>query len=227
MKAGPDIAETAALLGDPARANMLLALLSGQSLTASELAGEGGVSKSTASAHLGRLESGGLIVQAKAGRHRYFRLSGPDVAEVLERLMTLAARAGRPRARPGPKEPELRESRVCYDHLAGTLGVRALDSLLARGLIVADGETLAVTVRGRVFFGTLGIASEGGARRPECRACLDWSERRHHLAGAFGAGLLDYVYETGLGARVEGTRIVRFTVRGRRWFDEAFPDARP
>jgi len=223
MKAGPDIAETAALLGDPARANMLLALLSGQALTASELAGEGGVSKSTASAHLARLETGGLIVQTKEGRHRYFRLSGSDVAEVLESLMSLSARAGRPRTRPGPKEPELRDARVCYDHLAGTLGVRALDSLAARDLVVRDGETLAVTEAGRAFFSDLGILPEAGGRRPECRACLDWSERRHHLAGGFGAGLLNHIYGRGLGARVEGTRVVRFTAAGRRWLDETFP----
>lgn len=222
MNAGPNIAETAALLGDPARANMLLALLSGQALTASELAGEGGVSKSTASAHLARLETGGLIVQAKEGRHRYFRLSGSDVAEVLESLMSLSARAGRPRTRPGPKEPELRRSRVCYDHLAGTAGVRMLDGLLARGLVARDGETLAVTGPGRAFFETLGV-SAGASRRAECRACLDWSERRHHLGGGLGAGLLDHIYSQGLGARVEGTRIVRFTAAGRRWLDETFP----
>ena len=223
MTAGPNIAETAALLGDPARANMLLALLSGQALTASELAGEGGVSKSTASAHLARLETGGLIVQAKEGRHRNFRLSGSDVAEVLESLMSLSARAGRPRTRPGPKEPELRESRVCYDHLAGTMGVRVLDSLTARGLVARDGEALSVTGEGRAFFDGLGVTA-GPSRRAECRACLDWSERRHHLAGGLGAGLLDLIYARGLGARVEGTRVVRFTAPGRRWFEATFPE---
>lgn len=223
MFAGPNIAETAALLGDPARANMLLALLSGQALTASELAGEGGVTKSTASAHLARLETGGLIVQCKEGRHRYFRLSGPDVGEVLERLMSLSARAGRLRTRPGPREPELRRSRVCYDHLAGALAVRALDSLIARQLVSRHGDSLFVTEQGRIFFGSLGVSAVS-SRRAECRACLDWSERRHHLAGALGAGLLDHIYARNFAVRVEGTRVVRFTASGRRWFDFTFPE---
>ena len=223
MKAGPDIAETAALLGDPARANMLLALLSGQALTAGELACEGGVSKSTASSHLARLETGGLIKQTKEGRHRYFRLAGADVAEVLEGLMTLSARAGRPRTRPGPKEPELRESRVCYDHLAGTLGVRALDSLIERGLVARSADDLYVTAEGRLFFAQLGLETPLGSRRVECRACLDWSERRYHLAGSVGASLLDHIFTHRLGTRVCGSRVVQFSAAGKRWFQETFP----
>lgn len=223
MKVGPDIAETAALLGDPARANMLLALLSGRALTASELANEGGVSKSTASSHLARLETGGLIAQAREGRHRYFRLAGADVAEVLERLLTLSARAGRVRTRQGPKEPELRESRVCYDHLAGTRGVRLLDSLVARDLVARTGDDLALTETGRAFFHRLGVSVPSDSRRVQCRACLDWSERRHHLAGSLGAVLLEHIYSRGLGARLEGTRVVRFSAAGKRWFDETFP----
>lgn len=227
MKDGPDIARTAALLGDPARANMLLALLSGQALTASELAGEGGVSKSTASGHLARLETGGLIARAREGRHRYFRLAGPDVAEVLERLMTLSARAGRPRTRPGPREPELRRSRVCYDHLAGTLGVRAFESLTRRGLVTSAGGSLTLTDGGRAFFHRLGLEPSPGSRRAECRACLDWSERRYHLAGGLGAGLLAHIYARGLGVRIDGTRVVRFSEAGMRWFDETFPTETP
>ena len=131
MKVGPDIATIAALLGDPARANMLTALLAGQALTAGELAREAGVTAQTASSHLARLEAGGLLTQRKQGRHRYYALSGEDVAGVLEALMGLAARTGHTRMRTGPKEPALRQARVCYDHLAGDLAVAMLENLVA------------------------------------------------------------------------------------------------
>src|SRR6185369_16757717 len=123
MKSGPDIAMVASLVGDPARANMLTALLSGRALTASELAQEAGITPQTASSHLAKLEAGGLIEAEKQGRHRYYRLADPDVGGVLEGLGALAARAGHMRVRTGPKEPALRRARICYDHLAGGLGV--------------------------------------------------------------------------------------------------------
>src|SRR4051812_39496459 len=116
MKDGPSIAPIAALIGDPARANMLTALLSGKALTASELAQEAGITAQTASSHLTKLESGGLLDMVKQGRHRYFRLAQADVAEMLETIMGVAARAGHLRSRPGPSEPHLRKARVCYDH---------------------------------------------------------------------------------------------------------------
>ena len=129
MKAGPDIAMVASLVGDPARANMLTALMTGRALTASELAHEAGITPQTASSHLSKLEAGGLIEQEKQGRHRYYRLTDPDVAGVLEGLAGLAARAGHMRVRTGPKDPALRRARICYDHLAGDLGVQMLDSM--------------------------------------------------------------------------------------------------
>src|SRR6476619_6819155 len=141
MKEGPDIAVIASLLGDPARANMLTALAAGQALTAGELAREAGVTAQTASSHLAKLTAGGLIEGRKQGRHIYFALSGPDVAGVMEALSGLAARTGHTRVRPGPKEPALRHARVCYDHLAGDLGVGLLDSLTHRGLVVGAGES--------------------------------------------------------------------------------------
>src|ERR1700749_3398783 len=142
MKAGPDIAMVASLVGDPARANILTALMTGRALTESERAHEAGVTPQTASSHLSKLESGGLIAQEKQGRHRYYRLADPDVASVLEGLEGLAARAGHLRVRTGPKDPALRHARVCYDHLAGDLGVGVLDSLTRRGLVVGSGESL-------------------------------------------------------------------------------------
>src|SRR6185437_11184524 len=133
MKEGPSIAPVAALAGDPARANMLAALMSGKALTASELAGEAGVTAQTASSHLAKLESGKLVAAVKQGRHRYFRLADSDVAEMLEAIMGVAARAGLSRVRPGPSDPAMRHARVCYDHLAGELGVQLHDSLAQRG----------------------------------------------------------------------------------------------
>ena len=129
MKEGPSIAPVAALAGDPARANMLSALLAGKALTASELANEAGVTVQTASSHLSKLESGGLIAGVKQGRHRYFRLADPDVARMLETIMGVAARAGHLRTRPGPSDPAMRHARVCYDHLAGELAVQMFDYL--------------------------------------------------------------------------------------------------
>src|ERR1700723_2131243 len=148
MKAGPDIAMIAALVGDPARANMLMALMTGRALTASELAVEAGITPQTASSHLGKLEAGGLIEQEKQGRHRYYRLSDPDVAGVLEGLEGLAARAGHMRLRTGPKDPALRRARVCYDHLAGDLGVQMLDSMRSQRLVRQKKQEIELTAEG-------------------------------------------------------------------------------
>src|SRR5580693_3980844 len=151
MKAGPDIAMVASLVGDPARANMLTALMSGRALTASELAQEAGITPQTASSHLSKLEAGGLIELEKQGRHRYYRLSDPDVAGVLEGLAGLAARAGHMRVRTGPKDPELRRARICYDHLAGDLGVQMLDSMRKQRLVRQSKQAIELTGEGKRF----------------------------------------------------------------------------
>src|SRR5271155_621730 len=145
MKAGPDIAMIAALVGDPARSNMLTALMTGRALTASELANEAGVTPQTASSHLSKLEAGGLISQVKQGRHRYFRLADRDVALMLEAMMGVAARAGHLRTRPGPSDPAMRKARMCYDHLAGEMGVAMLDSLVSHGHLASDRDALSLT----------------------------------------------------------------------------------
>ncbi|MDH3233725.1 MAG: winged helix-turn-helix domain-containing protein [Alphaproteobacteria bacterium] len=227
MKEGPDIARIAALVGDPARANMLQALMTGHALTASELAQEAGVTVQTASSHLAKLETGGLIGQRKQGRHRYFRLSGDDVAEVLEALMGLAARTGHLRVRPGPKEPALRRARVCYDHLAGEMGVAMLDSLIDRGIVVGTDDALDLTPAGETFVHAFGIALDGlrGGRRPLCKACLDWSSRRNHLAGALGAAFLARFYALGWAARAAESRVVAFTKAGEAEFGKLFAAA--
>lgn len=224
MKDGPDIAIIASLLGDPGRANMLTALMAGQALTAGELAREAGVTAQTASSHLAKLQAGGLLVSRKQGRHNYYALSGHDVAEVIEALAGLAARAGHTRVRTGPKEPALRRARVCYDHLAGELAVSMLEHLTARGFIAEVGADLTLTATGRTFMEALGLDLPAliRSRRPLCKGCLDWSVRRTHLAGALGAALLDRFYALGWASRQAGTRLVSFSPRGLDAFREIF-----
>jgi DNA-binding transcriptional ArsR family regulator len=227
MKAGPDIAMVAALVGDPARANILTALLSGRALTASELAQEAGVTPQTASSHLGKLEAGGLIEPEKQGRHRYYRLTGSDVAGVLEGLAGLAARAGHLRVRTGPKDPALRRARVCYDHLAGDLGVQMLDSMKKQRLIRQHKQAIELTANGERFMAKalqIDAGSLAHPRRPLCKACLDWSERRHHLAGTLGAAMMTRFAELKWAARdpAPGSRIVNFTRNGEKQFAALF-----
>lgn len=225
MKTGPDIARIASLIGDPARANILTALMSGKALTATELAAEAGVTPQTASAHLAKLETGGLVTQARQGRHKYTRLASDDVAHLLETLMGIAAGAGHLRTRPGPRDPELRRARVCYNHLAGDMGTRMYDSLLARGFLHRDSEALTLSDDGHHFITALGLDLDRlpSPRTVLCRDCLDWSERRAHLAGRLGRGLLGHIERVGWARRVQDTRIIRFTPVGEAAFDSAFP----
>jgi DNA-binding transcriptional ArsR family regulator len=222
MKLGPDITRVAALLGDPARANMLSALMGGQALTAGELAREAGVTPQTASSHLAQLESGGLVIRRSQGRHHYFALSGSDVAETMEQLAVLAGRTGHMRTRTGPRDPAMRRARVCYNHLAGDAGVAMLDALIAQGRIADEAGSLVLTGAGRAFAREFGVCLEPVGRRPLCKACLDWSVRRSHLAGAFGIGLLDRIYALGWARRLDGTRIVAFSAPGLHAFEQTF-----
>ncbi len=224
MKEGPDIALLGSLIGDPARANMLTALMSGKALTASELAGEAGITLQTASAHLSKLTGGGLIDQRKQGRHRYFTLAGEEVGALLETMMGMAAKRGHTRTRTGPRDPALRKARVCYNHLAGELGVAMYDGLLAHGLVTERGEDVDLTDAGHGFFSDFGIDVDGltGLRRPLCKSCLDWSARRSHLAGSLGTATLDRIYQLGWAKREPDTRIVAFTKKGEVAFLDAF-----
>ena len=217
----------AALVGDPARANMLTALMTGRALTASELAHQAGVTPQTASSHLAKLEAGGLIEPEKQGRHRYYRLTGPDIAGVLEGLAGLAARAGHMRVRTGPKDPALRRARICYDHLAGDLGVQMLDSMKNQRLVRQRKQDIELTADGKLFLAkTLQISAESLShpRRPVCKACLDWSERRHHLAGTLGAAMMTRFTELKWAARdaTPGSRVVNFTRNGEKRFAALF-----
>ena len=224
MKEGPDISIVAALIGNPACANMLMALMAGPALTATELAQEAGLTLSTVSGHLAKLERACLVAIERQGRHRYFRLADRDVAIALEGLMPVAARAGHLRIRTGPRDPELRRARSCYDHLAGDLAVKMFDRFLQRRLLATRGDDLRVTEDGRHFFAKSSIDVEAlaRARRPLCRPCLDWSERRSHLSGTLGSAIFDHILARGWAVREGGTRIVRFSAAGEQkmqsWF---------
>jgi DNA-binding transcriptional ArsR family regulator len=223
MKDGPSIAPIAALAGDPARANMLSALIGGKALTAGELAREAGVTAQTASSHLAKLADGGLIAGIRQGRHRYFRLAGSDVAEMLEKMMGVAERAGHTRTRTGPKAPELRRARVCYDHLAGEMGVALFDNLVGARFI-AGGDEPRLTKRGEEFAHEFGIDLDALSkeRRPLCKSCLDWSMRRHHLAGALGAAMLGRFYDLKWARRDRSSRAVHFSPQGERGLQRLF-----
>ncbi|MDQ6638651.1 MAG: helix-turn-helix domain-containing protein [Pseudomonadota bacterium] len=224
MKDGPNIARVAGLIGDPARAEILTALLAGRAFTATELAGVAGVTKQTVSAHLAKLVDARLLAVEAQGRHRYFRLAGSDVAQLLESLMGVAFRTGALRLVTGPREPALRKARVCYDHLAGELGVVAYDGLVGRGLLADAAGSLFLTNAGAAWLQAFGIDPVLAARqrRTFCRPCLDWGERRHHLGGALGAALLARFYELRWASRAEDSRVVVFTARAERSLRAAF-----
>lgn len=213
------IAETAALLGEPARTAMLAALLDGRALTAGELAATAGVTPQTASLHLGRLTEAGLLAVERQGRHRYHRLASPAVAQLLEGLMQVAdaSPTRRPPRRTGPADEALRRARTCYDHLAGRLGVALTDALVARGQLELEADGGALTPAGEAFLDRLGLpAPSAAARRGRrfCRPCLDWSERRPHLAGALGAALCAHCFGQGWLRHLPDSRAVAVTPAG-------------
>jgi DNA-binding transcriptional ArsR family regulator len=217
-------AEVAALAGDPARASMLHALMDGRALTASELARAAGIAPQTASGHLAKMTAAGLIVAQAQGRHRYHRLASPVVARMMESIMQVAADL-KP-ARPivvGPREAALRAARTCYDHLAGRLGVALADALVGRGYVELDTDAGLLTEAGSAFLHRVGIDLDAlaglpgrRARRVLCRPCLDWSERRPHLAGALGAAICTHSLERGWVRRIDATRAVAITPKGQR-----------
>ncbi|TVT44922.1 MAG: winged helix-turn-helix transcriptional regulator [Denitromonas halophila] len=220
MKDGPHIARVAALIGDNARADILTALMADRALTATELAGIAGVTKQTISGHLAKLLDAGLVEVDAQGRHRYFRLAGRDVAHLLESLMGVAFRTGAVRLRSSPREPALRKARVCYDHLAGELAVAAFEAMLMRGWFAARVGELSLTDAGRAAFEAIGVdvAGAGSNRRPACRMCLDWGERRHHLAGGLGAAVLKHMTTVGWAHRQKDSRVVMFSAEGEKAF---------
>jgi DNA-binding transcriptional ArsR family regulator len=223
-------AEVAALAGDPARASMLHALMDGRALTASELARAAGIAPQTASGHLAKMTAAGLLAAQSQGRHRYHRLASPAVARMMESIMQVAADA-QPMRRivVGPREETLRAARTCYDHLAGRLGVALADAMVGRGYLELDSDAGLLTEPGLAFLHRLGIGADtlagsrgGRGRRVMCRPCLDWSERRPHLAGMVGAALCTHCLDKGWVRRIDETRAVAVTPKGQRALREAF-----
>ncbi|WP_082766856.1 ArsR/SmtB family transcription factor [Bosea sp. PAMC 26642] len=225
---GPYLAEIAHLMGDPARANMLHALMDGRALTAKELAYLAGVAPQTASGHLAKLMQGGLLDVAVQGRHRYYRLAGSEVAAALEGLMVLAGPQGSPRRLPSRVGEELSQARTCYDHFAGRLGIGIHDALVAGGhLSVAEGG-YGLGPSGEAVFAGLGIDPAPGrkGRRAALRPCLDWSERRPHLAGHLAAALACRCFEMGWVRRRKDSRAVVLTEEGGAALGAALPGFR-
>lgn len=224
MKDAPNIARIAALIGDPARANMLVALMQGGARTVSELSAEAGVGLATTSSHVAQLQAGGLISARKSGRHKYLELASADVAALVEQLMALSGAAPL-RHKPGPKDAAMRHARVCYDHLAGAAGVQMYQSLTQRGFLAHGAAGLGLSPGGLAFAKDFGIAVDGlrPGKPPLCRDCLDWSQRKSHLAGRFGRALLTQMENKGWLKRSLTSRAVTFSVTGTAAFDQAFP----
>ncbi len=219
------MAEIGALLGDPARANILAALTDGRALPAGELAAIAGVAPQTTSGHLARLTQANLLTVEQCGRHRYYRLASPLVGGMLESVMTVAAmQLPARRSPPSRLDHAMRGARTCYDHVAGRLGVGIADALIARGGVVLSPDGGEVTEAGASFLAAFGadVARRGGARRAFCRPCLDWSERRWHIAGAVGAALCSRFLQLGWVERRPGTRALAVSAKGRRGFAETF-----
>jgi DNA-binding transcriptional ArsR family regulator len=220
MPDGPNIARIATLLGDTTRADVMTALMSDRALTATELTNLAHVSKQTMSGHLAKLLQAGLVSVNQQGRHRYYRLAGEDIARLIESLMGVAYRTGSVRLVSSPRDPALRKARVCYDHLAGEHGVLLHEALCRMKAFAAVPDGLTLSRRGTEWFNRFGINTRQMAtqRRAFCRPCMDWSERRQHLAGALGAALLARIFAQGWAKRVAGSRVVAFSARGEKAF---------
>jgi DNA-binding transcriptional ArsR family regulator len=223
-EAHPAVSEVAALVGNPARANILMALIDGRALTASELAYVAGVSPQTTSEHLAKLREANLLSLTKQGRHCYFRLGSPNVARMIEGIMVVAADGPR-RYRPRWNgDDQLRTARTCYDHIAGRLGVALTDALTRRKHIVLTEDGGVVTRAGEKHLAEFGLKLDDvrRGRRTFCRPCLDWSERRPHLAGALGTAFADRCFDLGWVARIRDSRALKISTRGERGFNEVF-----
>lgn len=218
------MAEVAALIGDPTRANILSALADGRALTATELAFAAGVSAATASEHLAKLTEGRLLAVRKQGRNRYFCLASVHVADMLESILVVAAN-GPSRYRPVSRiDVAMREARTCYDHMAGRIAVAVAESLCARNHLILEGDGGEVTESGLRMFADFGIdvISKLPRRRVFCRPCLDWSERRLHIAGVIGDALCRRYLELGWIKRMRDSRAVDITEVGKAGFRSVF-----
>jgi DNA-binding transcriptional ArsR family regulator len=222
------MAEVASLVGEPARAAMLQAMMDGRALTAAELANVAGITPQTASFHLGRLCASGLVGVLQQGRHRYHRLATPQVAQLLESLMLVAAGTLTPRAHTGPRDEAMRAARTCYDHIAGALGVGIADAMKQQGWVEIDDDAGVLTTSGSAFLARHGIDLDRAPEKrrtralPLCRLCLDWSERRPHFSGRLGAELCRHSLALGWVRKRAASRALDVTPEGKRVFREVF-----
>ena len=223
MITGPIIAEVAALVGDPARATMMSALLDGRALSAGELARAARITPQTASTHLAKLTGAGLLSVVRTGRHRYFRLASPAVTDMIDGIVAVAL-ARQPRRRPLSRQARaLDEARICYDHLAGRVSVALTDACVARSYLVVHGQATELTTAGARALSGLGVElPRRRSRRHLDRLCLDWTERRPHLAGALGAAMTRRYFDLGWMERIGDSQAVAVTPAGRRGFQKTF-----
>jgi len=228
MDGTPNIAKLGALLGDNTRARMLSALMHGKALTASELAREAGVTAQSATTHLAKLEDGGILTLLKQGRHKYFALTNEEVASVLKTLMGFSADNEPLKTLTGPRDAVMRNARVCYNHLAGNKGIQLYDNLLRNRYLVMKSGALTLSKNGQSFMREFGIdlSTLQRSRSPLCRECLDWSERRSHLAGSLGRALLSQFENLNWVKRDTSSRIIRFSAKGEKAFNTAFKPVR-
>jgi DNA-binding transcriptional ArsR family regulator len=219
-----DMAEVGALIGDPGRANILAALMDGRALTAKELAFVARVTPPTASGHLAKLSDANLLALERRGRFRYYRITSPLVGRMLEAVMAVAAVQLPPRRRlPSRVDDQMRMARTCYDHIAGRLGVAMSDVLVERGQVVFDQDGGEVTNEGTMFLESFGVDLAAAKRKRKfCRPCLDWSERRMHIAGTIGAALYTRCLELGWIEARRDTRALAITAEGARGFAQSF-----
>lgn len=224
MLADADLATVAALMGHRTRASILLALLGGAPLSASELAERARASAPLASSHLAKLLEGGMLRVDPRGRNRYYRLADREIARAIEALLAIAPQQAATSLRESSQGQALRQARTCYDHLAGELGVAVTDALRRRRLLTVGDDGYSVTRVGRSSLQELGVDVESlvAKRRPLTRQCLDWTERRHHLAGALGAALADRLFELDWLRRSAGSRALRITPAGRESLRDVF-----
>jgi DNA-binding transcriptional ArsR family regulator len=224
MDAEQQFSEMASLIGEPARAKILWSLLEGRAFTATELALRSEVSPQSASMHLGKLIAAGLLSVEHQGRHRYYTLSSPEVAYAIEGIAGLLPPGRKASGEELPANGEIKYCRTCYDHLAGKVAVAIADSLLRKKLIIPDGVQYQVTPAGIKWFAALDINIDElkARRRVFARPCLDWTERRHHVAGSLGAALLEKMLTDDWVRRSKNTRATIVTGRGSKRFSELF-----
>ncbi|MGE7836594.1 ArsR/SmtB family transcription factor [Viridibacillus arvi] len=224
MSINPNVAEVASLLGETSRATILTSLMDGRFHTASELAYMAAVTPQTASFHLAKLVEGNLVKVEKQGRHRYYQLEGGEVARILESFLAISPPPEVRSLKQSSQVKLLQEARTCYDHLAGKLGINLTESMLHSGYLKKEEREFIVTLKGEQFFTELGIDLDQlkRKRRSFSHACLDWSERQHHLAGALGHGLMTHFFDLGWIVRVPSIRAVKITDKGKVGFKQSF-----